>query len=60
MVSQLQDKTKLLIIPYYEGWDSLMKQVNEIIFEVSYTDWKSVGERLSKYFHWEYDHYNNK
>ena len=59
IVSQLQDKRKLFVISYYDQWDTILKKVNEIVFKENHTNWQSICERLSTYFHWEYEDYKD-
>ena len=58
VVPQLQDKTNLVVIPYYESWEATLTVLQEILAQCADFDWSGISEKLAKHFHWEYQGYS--
>ena len=57
MMSQIEDKEYLIILPYYEGWSQVLDAINQKIAGISELSWAGISEKLSKLFYWEYEGY---
>lgn len=60
LVSKLADKSKLIIIPYYDTWNSVQRKIDELIFNHHDENYTMFCERVSKHLKWEYDYSKNK
>jgi hypothetical protein len=58
LVSQSQDRTHLLIIPYYVGWEDIQIEIEKIVFAGNDDSWEAFCHRVSKCFIWEFDYLN--
>lgn len=54
MLSQINDKNYMLVLPCYEGWEQVLRSLNSKLDDVGELSWAGVSEKLSKIFCWEY------
>ena len=55
MLPQIEDKSNLLVLPYYEGWNQVLTALNTKISGITALNWVGMSEDLSKIFAWEYE-----
>lgn len=60
LVSKLADKSKLIIIPYYDTWNSVQRKIDELIFNHHDENYVMFCQRVSKHLKWEYDYSKHK
>ena len=56
-LSQISNKDRLLVIPYFESMKKLISQIEITISKCTDVSWPGVCEQLNSHFHWEYEDY---
>ena len=54
-VASVADKRKLVIIPYYEGWEQILAVLQPMVEQCTDISWSGMSNQLSKMFFWEYE-----
>ena len=54
MLSQIENKNFLIVLPYYEGWSQVLDAINVRLDEIRELNWAGMQEPLSKMFLHEY------
>ena len=50
----LEDKHGLVIVPYYENWDSVLEALDKVLEQCRGNHWWDMREKLSRRLIWEY------
>ncbi|WDD97439.1 Imm8 family immunity protein [Thalassomonas actiniarum] len=57
VLSQIKSKSHLLILPYYEGFTQVLREINYKLIDCSDVSWEGVFSRIAKLYAWEYESY---
>jgi hypothetical protein len=60
MLSQISSKQHIIVVPYYEGWNQVLKAVKLKLDKCSDIEWSGMSLQIAKLFYWEYEGYNEK
>ena len=58
MLSQIENKDFMIVLPYYEGWNQVIDAIKERLEEIRDLNWAGMQGPLSKLFMHEYGRYD--
>lgn len=58
LLSQVEDRSFLIVLPYYEGWAQVLDAINERLDDIQELNWAGMQEPLAKLFFHEYGRYD--
>jgi hypothetical protein len=60
LVAELKDKSRLIIIPYYDGWSAVETQIHDILFTGIDENYDSFCHRVLTHLRWEFEYLKSK
>jgi hypothetical protein len=56
-LSQVSDKKYILVVPYYDNWNQIIRLIDEKMKSCKDVSWAGFTEQFSRVFAWEYEGY---
>ncbi|MCJ8313213.1 MAG: immunity 8 family protein [Pseudomonadales bacterium] len=55
LISQLENRSHILVVPYYFGMNDIIERVNVILESCHDLNWSGMAEQISKIYYWEFE-----